>query len=149
MKRRVLVGLALVIAAFVVVTGCGLQEAAAQANNTSGPTDHRDGIYRGSFADLGVVQMVVELELRRNVVTAISYRHLAFMGRPCADSPWGPQYEQAIQHLVGKDIREAKDDLYSPGDFVDDVDGLTGATIRANKIRSSIQDALNRGPYRL
>jgi uncharacterized protein with FMN-binding domain len=149
MRRRVIVVLAVLVAAVVVVTGCDVPEATGQANNPSGQADHPDGVYRGSFMDRGTIQISLEFQLRRNVITEISYNHLAYRGVPCVESPWGPQYEQAIQHLVGKDIRESLDDLYSPGEFVDDVDGFTGATIRANKARSAIQDALNRGAYSL
>lgn len=53
---------------------------------------------------------------------------------------------QATEYLVGKPI-EAIYDLHSPGDFVDDIDGFSGATIRANKILSAIKDGLNRGIY--
>lgn len=38
--------------------------------------------------------------------------------------------------------------MYEPGDIVkEEVDGFTGATIRAGKIISAVRDGLNRGVY--
>ncbi|MBB5174306.1 hypothetical protein [Texcoconibacillus texcoconensis] len=56
------------------------------------------------------------------------------------------QHEEVLDYLVGQPL-DAIADLHSPGDFVDDVDRFTGATIRGNKIFSAIQDGLNRGIY--
>lgn len=147
MKRstRAIVTTALLAGAMVLVAGCGIAQ--VEEDDAPAVVEHVDGIYRGSFMDRGTPQVSLELELRRNIVTAISFNFLAYRGIPCADSPWGPQYEQAIAHLIGKDIRESLNDLYTPGDFVDDVDGFSGATIRASKVRSAIKDALNRDAY--
>ena len=57
------------------------------------------------------------------------------------------QHMQILEYLEGKDIRESLVDLYEPGDFVEDVDGFSGATIRANKVISAVRDGLNRGVY--
>ena len=40
-------------------------------------------------------------------------------------------------------------DLYRPGEIVPDVDGFSGATIRAPKVISAIWDGLGRHAYRL
>jgi len=58
------------------------------------------------------------------------------------------QFEQLLQYLQGREV-SAVNDLYQPGEMVDDVDAATGATIRAPKVISAIWDALNRHAYRV
>ena len=58
------------------------------------------------------------------------------------------QYEELLGYLIDKDIRESIAAMYEPGDIVkEEVDGFTGATIRAGKIISAVRDGLNRGVY--
>lgn len=117
-----------------------------------------DGVYRGTFADGGEMQVNVQFTLEDNVVTSARFRHLAYRGLDYRDDHDDPiagiarQHEAALEHLVDRDIRGTLRDLYTPGDIVGDeydVDGYTGATIRATKIRSAARDALNSGPYTL
>ncbi len=117
-------------------------------------TSYEDGRYRGIYVDRDEVQVVVQFDLEDNVVTSVSFRQLAYNGVDyrTSDDPTisgiRGQHEDAFEYLVGKDIREALEDLYTPGDLgLDDVDNFTGATIRSNKIVSAIRDALNRGVY--
>ena len=148
-KNTVVVGIA-GIAVALLLTGCGLREAAQAAEQQTAVVaelSHEDGTYRGSFIDKGEINVSVEFKLSRDVVTEAKYRFIQYDGKNCLESPWGPQYLQALEYLVGKDIRTNLDALYQPGDFVDDVDGFSGATIRSNKVRSAMQDALNRGAY--
>ncbi len=58
------------------------------------------------------------------------------------------QFQALIDYLVGKDI-SAVNDLYQPGGIAPDVDGFTGATIRAPKVISAIWDGLNRHAFRI
>ena len=117
------------------------------------PVSYEDGTYRGVFIDRGGVEVVVQFALKDNIVTATSYRMLSYGGNDYLDpqndviNAISKQYHQAISHLEGKDIRKNIEDFYQPADFVDNVDGHSGATIRANKVRSALQDALNRGVY--
>lgn len=147
MRRRDVLLLALL---FAIPMAALSSNGTVQAQRPTAPAEmeYEDGTYRGSFMDRGEIQVNLQFDLRDNIVTGIQYRHLQFGGSNCLEAPWGPQYQQAIQYLIGKDIRVSLDDLYNPGDFVDDVDGFTGATIRAGKPRSAIRDALNRGVYR-
>ena len=115
---------------------------------------YEDGTYRGVFIDSGEIQVNVQFTLEDNQVTAASFRHLAYSGMDYRGSDDTTvqgilgQHEQLLEHLEGKDIREALDDLYEPGDIVtDEIDGYSGATLRGNKIISAIRDALNRGVY--
>ena len=140
--RKALFACMLVAAA--VLIGCGGPP--PQVVETVVEPEYEDGTYRGTFADEGIIQVNVQFKLARNIVTEIRYRYLSYKGN-CLEAPWGPQYEQAIQHLVGKDLRKNLNDLYTPGNFVKDVDGFTGATIRSVKVRSAIKDGLNRDPY--
>ena len=55
---------------------------------------------------------------------------------------------QQIDYLVGNPL-SAIQDAYTPGDFVEDIDGFTGAIVRSSKIISAINDALTRGAYKL
>ncbi len=137
----VIVGLALI--------GCG---------DTAAPepveVGYEDGTYRGVFIDSGEIQVNVQFTLEDNRVTSSSFRHLAYSGMDYRASDDATiqgllgQHEQLLEYLEGKDIREALDDLYTPGDIVtDEIDGYSGATLRGNKIISAIRDALNRGVY--
>ncbi len=116
--------------------------------------NYENGRYRGVYIDRNEVQVVVQFDLEDNIVTAASFRWLAYSGTDYRASEDETiigirgQHVDALQYLVGKDIREALVDLYTPGELgLDDVDGFSGATIRSNKIVSAIRDALNRGVY--
>lgn len=115
---------------------------------------YEDGRYRGIYVDGDEIQVVVQFDLEDNVITSARFRQLYYSGTDYQDSDdetiqgLEQQHIDALEHLVGKDIRDHLDDLYEPGDLdIDDVDGFTGATIRSNKIISAIRDALNRGVY--
>lgn len=140
---KVLIVLLVMAPAFFISCGTGKESQGTARVEQEYP----DGIYRGSFIDSGEVQVSLQFKLQNNVVTEIKYSHLAYKGNNCLEAPWGRQYQQAIQYLVGKDIRVHLNDLYKPGDFVDNVDTYSGATIRAVKVRSAIKDALNREAY--
>ena len=120
----------------------------------SRPQNHQDGWYRGVFIDGDAIQVNVEFELKESVVKNISFRHLKRDENYHLDTEKEPyrsvieQYREALQYLVGKNIEVHIDDLYEPGAIVEkEVDGYTAATLRTNKVRSAIQDALNRGVY--
>ncbi|WNF36697.1 FMN-binding protein [Bacillaceae bacterium IKA-2] len=114
---------------------------------------YEDGRYRGIYGDRDLLQVSIQFEIEENVFTDVSFRQLAhdendyrLMEEGDEGYEFLQQYEQAIAYLVGKPL-EAIYDLHSPGDFVDDVDGNSGATIRSNKVFSAIKDGLNRGIY--
>ncbi len=128
---------------------------ACNGEATPEEVSYEDGRYRGIYVDRDEVQVVVQFDIEDNIVTGISFRWLAYNGLDYRASEnetiiaVTAQHQEAIDYLVGKDIREALVDLYTPGDLdIDDVsDALTGATIRSNKIVSAVRDALNRGVY--
>jgi uncharacterized protein with FMN-binding domain len=112
-----------------------------------------DGMYRGIYADRNEIQVSVQFNLKDNVLSNLSFRQLYYAGtdyRTMEES--NPLYgvveqnKQVLEYLEGKTL-ESIYDLYAPGDFVEDVDTFTGATLRANKIISAIKDGLNRGMY--
>ena len=116
--------------------------------------EHPDGSYRGVFIDGDAIQVNVEFELKDSVVQEASFRHLRRDENYNLDAREEPyqsviaQYREALEYLVGKNIEEHIDDLYYPGEIVEkEVDGYTAATLRTNKVRSAIRDALNRGAY--
>ena len=137
----------------LVLVGCAM----LQPTGTAETRQHPNATYRGGFMDEGVIQVNLQFTLEDGIVTAASFRHLVG-AKPeyNLDTEQEPyrsvvaQYEEALQYLVGKRLRDHLGDLYDPGRVVTlEVDGYTGATIRANKIISAIRDALNRGPYQL
>ncbi|WP_353894024.1 hypothetical protein PRVXH_000798 [Proteinivorax hydrogeniformans] len=115
--------------------------------------DYEDGRYRGIFGDRGEQQVSIQFHLEDNVLTDISYRHLYHSGIDYRDIdedhtlyPVAEQHQQIIEYLEGKSL-ESVFDLHSPGEFIEDIDGYTGASIRGNKVFSAIIDGLNRGIY--
>ena len=114
-----------------------------------------DGTYRGSYMEDGGEQVALELTLRDNCFEAIGYRTLQYRGEDylAEDAPdvmkrVASQFEALLDYLTGKPV-SAVNDLYRPGEIAPDVDGFSGATIRAPKVISAIWDALGRRAYRL
>lgn len=113
-----------------------------------------DGTYRGSFSDAGKFEVHVQFSIQNYIITEARFRYLYGKDDFVLGITKDPfksvvqQYHEALQHLVGKDIRVHLEDLYYPGNIVTTkIDGFSGATIRANKIISAIRDALIRGVY--
>ncbi len=118
--------------------------------------DYPDGTYRGVFIDRDQVQVNVEFRLENGIMTRASFRHLyggAKYRLGVREEPFRSvvqQYQEALDHLVGKHLTTHLADLYTPEDIITtEVDGFSAATMRSSKILSAIQDALNRGPYSL
>ncbi len=141
----------LAVVASLLLAACAPRETGTAAEGRS----HPDATYRGAFIDEGVIQVNLQFTLVDGVVTEASFRHLVG-AKPeyHLDTQQEPyrsvvaQYEEALQHLVGKPLRNHLADLYDPGSIIAlEVDGYTGATIRSTKIISAVRDALNRGPY--
>ncbi len=109
---------------------------------------YRDGTYRGNFLDRGENQVTVEFKLKDDIVTSAKYRGLTYRGvdylKEERVAKVRDEHEALLTHLIGKNIDESLDDLYAPEDIE-----MAGATIRSNKVRSAIKDALNRGAYKL
>ncbi|ERP30716.1 hypothetical protein [Chitinivibrio alkaliphilus] len=118
------------------------------------PQTYEDGQYRGVFIDGSDIQVNIQFTLENDHVTEASFRHLRRdedYNIDAEEEPWASviqQYHEALNHLVGKDITEHLEDLYTPEAIVTtEVDGYTSATIRSNKLISAIRDGLNRGVY--
>ncbi|EEG76558.1 FMN-binding protein [Dethiobacter alkaliphilus] len=116
--------------------------------------DFEDGRYRGVFGDRGDQQIAVQFHLNGNIIEDMSFRHLYHGGNDYREMEEGDalypiveQHEQIIEYLEGQDIRTVLADLHNPGDFIEDVDGFSGATVRANKVYSAMMDGLARGLY--
>ena len=95
--------------------------------------DYPDGIYRGFYYDGGIEQIAIQFELRDGAFASIVYRGVKYkdgdyMIEDASDAQKATlaQYKQMTDHLIGKGI-EAIDELYSPYDFVEDVDAVTTA----------------------
>lgn len=117
--------------------------------------DYPDGIYRGFYYDGGIEQIAIQFELRDGVFASIVYRGVKYkdgdyMIEDASDAQKATlaQYEQMADHLIGKGI-EAIDELYTPYDFVEDVDAVTTATVQSSKLISALWDGLNRRPFKL
>lgn len=113
---------------------------------------YEDGTYRGTY--LNPTEVEVEFVLKDNVFQSIKFRALAHKGinylksENQLEQKLANQYQAVIDYLVGKPLSAIKD-AYTPGDFVEDIDGFTGATVRSAKIISAVNDALTRGVYKL
>ena len=116
------------------------------------------GTYRGAYSDGGVQQVGVQFTLADKKVKAISYRVLAHGGFDYRSEKENArvmaiteQHMELANYLLEKDLRLALDDLYNPGNIVQDktvgTDAVTGATLRSTKVVSAINDGLNRGIY--
>ena len=116
---------------------------------------YADGTYRGAYMEDGGEQVALEFTIRDNCFAEIAYRTLQYRGEDYLAQDAGEpmrsiaaQFQALIDYLVGKDITSVND-LYRPGEIVPDVDGFSGATIRAPKVISAIWDGLGRHAYRL
>lgn len=117
---------------------------------------HADGRFRGEFGDGGYQQVGVQFTIKDGVFDGGNYRHLFYRGadyRGDTDDEWiegiRNQYYALFDYLEGRPV-SALYDLHNPGEALGteyDVDGATGATLRANKAFSAIMDGLNRGTY--
>jgi len=121
----------------------------------SAESNYPDGIYRGFYYDGGIEQISIQFELQDGLFASIVYRGVKYkdgdyMIEDASDAQKATlaQYEQMAAHLIGKGI-EAIDDLYSPYDFVEDVDAVTTATVQSSKLVSALWDGLNRRPFKL
>lgn len=145
----------LVVMSFIALVGCESKTIDENPGLVSSEVSYEDCTYRGAFLDGGTMQVGVQLKLEKNLVKEISFRHLEYKDvdyrkeeRDETIIGLREQYEEAIDYLVEKDIRESLVDLYEPGNIVkEDIDGFTGATVRSNKVISAIRDGLNRGVY--
>ena len=116
---------------------------------------YADGTYRGVYMEDGGEQVALEFTIRDNCFTEIAYRTLQYRGEDYLAQDAGEpmssiagQFKALIDYLVGKEIASVND-LYRPCMIVPDVDGFSGATIRAPKVISAIWDGLGRHAYRL
>ncbi len=117
---------------------------------------YTDGRYRGIYGDRGDQQVSVQFHVEDGLIRDVSYRHLYHAGIDYRDEHTDErilaivaQHEAIGDYLDGKPV-EAIYDLHFPGTVIDpqyDVDGATGATVRANKVFSAMMDGLNRGVY--
>lgn len=113
--------------------------------------EYEDGRYRGVFGDGGVQQVGIQFYLENNNLKDLSFRHLYYKGNDYRKIEEGHeqypvvvQHQQLLEYLEGKPLATIFE-LYTPENFIDDVDGFTGASVRANKVLSAIRDGLNRG----
>ena len=114
------------------------------------PESYADGIYRGTYMEDGGEEVALEFVIWEGRFANVSYRMLQYKGRDYLSeeaSEAEKQFEALIGYLVDKPIA-AVSDLYRPGEIVPDVDGFSGATIRAPKVISAIWDGLGRHAYR-
>ena len=119
------------------------------------PESYADGMYRGSYMEDGGEEVAIEFVLYDGCFVSAHYRTLQYKGEDylAQDAPQpliqvAQQFDALLDYLIDKPV-SAVNDLYRPGDMVPDVDGFSGATIRAPKVISAVWDALGRHAYRL
>lgn len=117
--------------------------------------EYPDGIYRGFYYDGGIEQLSIQFEMQDGLFQSIVFRGVRYndgdyLSHNASDAQKAilSQYRQLADHLIGRDV-SAVDDLYTPYDFVEDIDAVTTATIQSSKLISAIWDGLNRHPYRM
>lgn len=118
-----------------------------------------NGIYRGAFIDGGYQQVGVEFTVLNGKIEKIEYKVLNYKDEDYlkSDKPilqtMANQYKDLLKGIVGKEVKEGIQILYTPEKLTKDAvhgsDVMTGASLRSTKVSSAIQDALNRGPYRI
>ncbi len=117
--------------------------------------DYPDGHYRGIYMEGGQEEVAIEFTIRDGCFVEMTYRALGYKGEDylaqdasAAAKTIAGQFAQLTDYLAGKPIASVND-LYQPGEIVSDVDGFSGATIRAPKVISAIWDGLGRHAYKL
>lgn len=126
----------------------------ADTTTLSPITSATDGLYRGFFRDGGIEQVSVQVEVKDNKFTAITLRGINYKdGNYLAEDATdlqkaiAAQYQEAADYLIGKEL-SALSEIYTPEGIVSDVDVVTSATLRTNKMISAINDAFSRGLYK-
>ncbi len=156
MKRSYLLVLLVIVISATMLIGCeeldrttGGEQTPKATEETSARPEYVNGLYRGSYGD----EVVIRFSLKDDIITDIRYQTLTHRGTNYRELQEGhplypvlQQQNQILEYLKQKPI-SAIDDLYNPGNFVDDIDGFSGATIRGSKVISAMRDALNRGVY--
>ncbi len=130
----------------------------SQEETTQDPAQNRtyaDGEYRGFYHDGGIQQISIQFTLKDGkfedmTFRGINYKDGDYLAENASDiqKQIATQFMQAAEYMIGK-TPDAVPDLLTPGNFVKDMDAVSGATLRSNKLASAINDALNRGVYRL
>lgn len=150
--KKVLLWSVLILSIIVLVGCSGEKVSTEQSGNQE--ISYEDGTYRGGFSDRGRIQVNIQFVLKDNKVEEVEFRHLEHDEVDYLDEENGEtvalreQYEELINYLVGKDIRESLSELYEPENIVKgEADATSGATIRSSKVISAIRDGLNRGVY--
>ena len=114
-----------------------------------------DGVYRGVYMEGGGEEVALEFTLRGGCFEEIYYRTLQYKGEDYLGAAAGTpanaiagQFDALLAHLIGKPLSSVNE-LYRPGEIAPDVDGFTGASLRAPKVISAIWDGLGRHAYRI
>jgi len=140
----------------LLITATALTFIAGCVSHQNTESTHEDGTYRGGFYDRGDIQMVVQFTLEDEVITRANFRRLYHGGTDYLSTEdatrqgIASQYQELLASGVGQPVDAFIPQLYAPADLVTDqaeVDGYTAATLRSNKLVSSMRDALNRGVY--
>lgn len=123
----------------------------AETSQISYDRAYENGTYRGAYLNASEVE--VEFVLTDNVIESIRFRALGYKGsnylksEAAMEQNLAKQYQAVLDYLTGKPISTLAE-AYQPGNFVEDVDTFSGATIRSSKIISAINSALARGVYK-
>lgn len=115
--------------------------------------DYPDGQYRGQYVERDGGQVGIDFSVMNNRITGAQYTLLQYEGVDYLSDVPGTegirgQFEALLLYLLDKPV-SAVNDLYLPGNIADDIDGFSGATLRAPKVISAIWDGLGRHAYRI
>lgn len=109
-------------------------------------SEYRNGTYRGVFISGQETQVEVQFDIKDDTIAkpkfrTLSYRENDFLKNKNLASE-KEKYEAALNFTEGKNVKEALESLYKPEDIP-----RAGASVRATKIRSAMQNAINNGVY--
>ncbi|MGL5543600.1 MAG: hypothetical protein ACRDB6_00685 [Cetobacterium sp.] len=108
--------------------------------------EHRNGTYRGVYISGQETQVEIQFDLKDDKIENPRYRTLFYKGQDYLKNKDieknKGQYEALFPAIVGKNVNDAVETLYTPADIEN-----AGASVRATKVRSAIKHALSTGVY--
>ncbi|STO31529.1 Uncharacterised protein [Fusobacterium necrogenes] len=109
--------------------------------------EYRNGLYRGAFVSGQETQVEVQFHLKNDIISKTRFRTLFYKGQDYLKEKTleneKDRYQAALTSTEGKNIEDALESLYFPGNIP-----RAGASLRSSKIRAAMQNALNSGVYK-
>jgi len=127
------------------------------------PIGYADGVYRGTYADIGGVEVAVEFTLRDGMIETFDLRGLNidgvdYLGENIDEfaPEFAKKHTDLLESMVGLDLMDTLDNIFEPDGLLGSMMGLDDSAaaedaasprFEGGKVVSAIRDALNRGVY--